>query len=228
MMTRGTAGLMAAVLILGALTADAHTVNVSTLNVRSGPGYGYSVIGTLSKGTVVNVVGTSGSWSKINSPKTGWVYSSYLSNTSHTSTSSGSDLVWPVSGYVSATWRYSSGGFHGAVDIAGPAWSTVGAARQGSVQVAGYGYNGGYGNYVRLYHGNGYTTDYHPFVKIATSYGRSVSRLQTIGYRGTTGMSTGNHTHFDLRRYGTKIFMSAYRGQTLTKGRSVPNNYSGL
>ncbi len=204
-----------------------HTVNVSSLNVRSGPGTGYSVIWTLSKGTVVNVVSTSGSWSKINSPKTGWVYSAYLTNTSHTTTSS-SDLVWPVSGRVSATWYYSYGGFHGAVDIAGSSWDSVGAARGGRVQVASYGWNGGYGNYVRIYHGNGYTTDYHHFVRIATAYGRTVSRLQTIGYRGTTGQSSGNHTHFDLRRWGSKIHMTAYVGNYVTKGRAVPNNYSGL
>ena len=145
-----------------------------------------------------------------------------------TGVSSAQDLVWPISGRVTATWRYSSGGFHGAVDIAGSAWNSCGAARSGYVSVASYGYNGGYGNYVRLSHGNGYTTNYHHFVKIATARGRRVYRLQTIGYRGTTGMSTGNHVHFDLRRWGSKVYMSAYRGQYLYKGRGVPNNYSGL
>lgn len=137
-------------------------------------------------------------------------------------------LVWPVSGYVTATWTYSSGKFHGAVDIAGPAWSAVGAARYGRVIVASYGWNGGYGNFVRVSHGNGWTTDCHHFIRIATAYGRSVSTLQTIGYRGTTGMSTGNHTHFDLRRWGSKVYMPAWRGQYLYKGRSVPRSYAGL
>ncbi len=84
------------VVLLGtAVTARAHTVTADYLNVRSGPGFGYSVIGTLRYGTVVTVVGTSGSWSKISSPRAGWVYSSYLSNTAHsggsttTTTSSG-------------------------------------------------------------------------------------------------------------------------------------------
>ncbi len=86
-------GLTAAGLLVGTLSVlsiNGHTVNVSVLNVRSGPGTGYSIVGTLSKGTVVNTVSTSGSWTKINSPKTGWVYSAYLSNTSHSTTSSGS------------------------------------------------------------------------------------------------------------------------------------------
>jgi len=137
-------------------------------------------------------------------------------------------LVWPVSGTVTATWYYSRGGYHGAVDIAGPAWSSVGAARYGKVIAARYGWNGGYGNFVRLSHGNGWTTDYHHFVRIATAYGRYVSRLQTIGYRGTTGMSTGNHVHFDLRRWGSKVYMPAWRGQYLYKGRAVPRSYAGL
>ena len=87
----------AAILVCGLtgstlISATGHTVNASSLNVRSGPGYGYSVIGTLSKGTVVNTVSTSGSWTKINSPKTGWVYSAYLSNTSHTGSTGTSNL----------------------------------------------------------------------------------------------------------------------------------------
>lgn len=138
------------------------------------------------------------------------------------------DLVWPVSGRVSCTWRYSSGALHGAVDIAGPVWSSVGASRWGRVIVASYGWNGGFGNYVKISHGNGWTTEYHHFIRIATSYGRSVSRLQTIGYRGTTGMSTGYHTHFGLRRWGVKTYMPAYRGQYVYKGRGVPKDYSGM
>lgn len=84
-------GLGASALIVCGITSQpitGHTVNASSLNVRSGPGYGYSVIGTLTKGTVVNTVSTSGSWTKINSPKTGWVYSAYLSNTSHSGSTS--------------------------------------------------------------------------------------------------------------------------------------------
>ena len=69
---------------------SAHTVNVSGgLNVRTGPGYGYSIIAVLANGTVVNTIGTSGAWTHIDSPKTGWVYSAYLLNTPHSGTTSG-------------------------------------------------------------------------------------------------------------------------------------------
>ena len=78
------AAAIVTVTCLGTLNADAHTVNTSVLNVRSGAGFGYAILGTLTRGTVVNVVGTSGAWSQINSPRSGWVYSSYLINTPHT------------------------------------------------------------------------------------------------------------------------------------------------
>ncbi len=99
----------AAVALVFVGTALAHTVNVDSLNVRTGPGYGYSIIGTLSRGTVVNTVSTSGSWTKINSPKTGWVYSSYLANTSHTTTTSSVGFInLPTSGYGWTSYRPSS------------------------------------------------------------------------------------------------------------------------
>ena len=79
-----------AAVLMTALAAQAHTVTADVLNVRSGPGYGYRVIGTLRYGTVVLVVGTSGAWSKISSPRSGWVYSAYLKNTAHSGSSSGS------------------------------------------------------------------------------------------------------------------------------------------
>ncbi len=62
----------------GATQAATHTVTASSLNVRSGPGTGYAVIGTLSYGTAVTVTGTSGTWSSISSPRSGWVASQYL------------------------------------------------------------------------------------------------------------------------------------------------------
>ena len=85
----GVGSLVAVAATLCAVpTADAHTVNSSGgLNLRTGPGYGYSVIRVLANGTQVNTVGTSGAWTKINSPATGWVYSAYLQNTAHTTTS---------------------------------------------------------------------------------------------------------------------------------------------
>lgn len=73
----------------GNVTTSTYTRYVSTnsknLNVRSGSGY-YSIIGSLRKGTQVTVAETNGSWSRIISPVSGWVSSSYLSS-SYVSTS---------------------------------------------------------------------------------------------------------------------------------------------
>ena len=90
-MTRrmGMVGGFVAALLTLATSAEAVTkVNVDVLNVRTGPGTGYRVIGTLSRGTIVKVVSRSGSWTKISSPKTGWCYSSYLKTVTTTTTSS--------------------------------------------------------------------------------------------------------------------------------------------
>lgn len=68
----------------GNVTTSTYTRYVSTnsrnLNVRSGAGTGYRVIGSLRKGTIVTVAESNGSWSRIISPVSGWVSNSYLSS----------------------------------------------------------------------------------------------------------------------------------------------------
>lgn len=78
---------LAAILMVAAPAAGAAVlkkVNVDTLNIRTGPGTGYRVLGTLGRGTVVTVASTSGSWSRITSPRSGYVYAAYLSGVSTT------------------------------------------------------------------------------------------------------------------------------------------------
>ena len=87
-MRMNTAGLFLAALIgYHASAAQASTVNVSVLNVRSGPGFSYRIVGTLSRGTTVHVIARSGSWSHIDRPRTGWCWSAYLSSSTAGSTS---------------------------------------------------------------------------------------------------------------------------------------------
>lgn len=70
----------------GNVTTSTYTRYVSTssknLNVRSGAGTGYSIVGSLRKGTQVTVAESNGSWSRITSPVTGWVSNTYLSSSS--------------------------------------------------------------------------------------------------------------------------------------------------
>jgi murein DD-endopeptidase MepM/ murein hydrolase activator NlpD len=59
--------------------------------------------------------------------------------------------------------------------------------------------SGGYGNLVELDHGRGIITRYGHMSKIIVSEGQHVTRGQQVGYVGSTGRSTGNHLHYEVR-----------------------------
>ena len=94
---------------------------------------------------------------------------------------------------VSGQWKYHSG-----LDIGAAYGASIVAADGGTVTIAGV--NGGYGNCVMIDHGNGYYTLYGHMSSIAVSVGQSVSQGATIGYVGSTGVSTGPHLHFEIRQ----------------------------
>ena len=98
---------------------------------------------------------------------------------------------------VSGQWKYHSG-----LDIGAAYGASIVAADGGTVTIAGV--NGGYGNCVMIDHGNGYYTLYGHMSSIAVSLGQTVSKGSTIGYVGSTGVSTGPHLHFEIRQ-GTTI-----------------------
>ena len=56
-----------------------------------------------------------------------------------------------------------------------------------------------YGNYVVIDHGNGNSTLYAHMSSRAVSEGQIVTQGQVIGYVGSTGSSTGNHLHLEVR-----------------------------
>ena len=64
------------------------------------------------------------------------------------------------------------------------------------------GWNGGYGNLVRVRHGNGFETYYAHFSAYAVGCGDPVYQGQVVGYCGTTGWSTGPHLHYEIRLNG--------------------------
>jgi murein DD-endopeptidase MepM/ murein hydrolase activator NlpD len=132
---------------------------------------------------------------------------------------------WPNSGRVSSNY-YSSRpyGYHRAIDIAGPSGQVITAAYSGRVSFRGW--SGGYGNLVILSHVNGYTTYYAHNRGFAVSSGQSVRRDQTIAYEGSTGNSTGPHCHFEIRRYGTKLYIPASVGSYKTKRTEIPYQYA--
>ncbi len=95
-----------------------------------------------------------------------------------------------------------SQGIHGwnGVDLAAPSGSPIYAAAAGTVIVSRVGgWNGGYGNYVVIDHGNGVQTLYSHMNADNVSVGQSVGRGDLIGSVGKTGQATGFHLHFEVR-----------------------------
>lgn len=90
---------------------------------------------------------------------------------------------------------------HNGIDVGAPNGTPVYAAAAGTVIVAKNdgAYNGGYGNYIVISHDNGTQTLYAHLSSVDVSVGSSVAQDQEIGGVGSTGRSTGNHLHFEVR-----------------------------
>jgi murein DD-endopeptidase MepM/ murein hydrolase activator NlpD len=116
---------------------------------------------------------------------------------------------WPVTGTITSPfgWRSNPFGgapeFHQGLDIAAPTGTTVTAAAGGTVIMAQW--YGGYGNYILIDHGGGYSTGYGHLSAIYVTTGQSVQRGQAIGAVGSTGQSTGPHLHFEVRIAGKPV-----------------------
>lgn len=107
-----------------------------------------------------------------------------------------SNFVHPAPGAVRTQ------GIHGynAVDLAAAFASPIRAAAAGEVIVSkSSGWNGGYGNYIVIRHGNGSQTLYAHLSSNAVGVGAFVAAGEVIGAMGTTGRSTGTHLHFEVR-----------------------------
>jgi len=93
-------------------------------------------------------------------------------------------------------------GIHGynAMDLGAPYGTPIHAAAAGRViSSKGGGWNGGYGNMIIISHPNGTQTLYSHQSSNIVSVGQVVSAGEVIGYVGSTGNSTGNHLHFEVR-----------------------------
>lgn len=123
-------------------------------------------------------------------------------NTSGNVVSLGISLIRPVSGVVTSRFGTRWGSSHKGIDIGAPQGTTIYAAASGTVTVSQYGYSGGYGNYVMISHGNGVSTLYGHCTSLLVSVGQYVSQGQAIATVGSTGRSTGNHLHFEIRVNG--------------------------
>ena len=92
---------------------------------------------------------------------------------------------------------------HTGIDIPASKNTNIYAAKSGVVTTSTY--NSSYGNYVVVSHSDGTSTLYAHMNKRAVSKGETVSQGQVIGYVGTTGSSTGNHLHFEVRVNGSRV-----------------------
>ena len=122
-------------------------------------------------------------------------------------------FLTPVHGWKSSDfgWRfdpyYKVWQLHAGVDLAAAGGTPIYAAGDGKVVQAGW--SGGYGNYTCIYHGQyqgkGLSTCYGHQSAILVHVGQQVHRGDVIGRVGTTGASTGDHLHFEVRVNGTPV-----------------------
>jgi murein DD-endopeptidase MepM/ murein hydrolase activator NlpD len=123
------------------------------------------------------------------------------------STVSSSGLIWPVSGVLTSGYGPRWGRMHTGIDISAPGGTPVSAAAGGTVIIAGW--MGGYGNLIVVDHGGGLATAYAHLSAIYVG-GGAVSQGQSIGAVGSTGNSTGNHLHFEVRVNGSPVDPMGY------------------
>lgn len=92
---------------------------------------------------------------------------------------------------------------HNGIDIGASYGTAIWAANSGTVTAAGW--NTGYGYYVTINHGNGFSTLYGHMSRFIVSAGDYVTRGQVIGYIGSTGWSTAPHLHFTVYYGGAAV-----------------------
>ena len=122
-----------------------------------------------------------------------------------------SSYLWPLPGYYRLTSQFGyrihpitgKAHSHTGIDIPAPGGTSILAAKSGQVVTSAYHYS--YGNYVVIDHGNGNSTLYAHMSSRAVSEGQMVTQGQVIGYVGTTGSSTGNHLHLEVRENYNRV-----------------------
>ena len=119
---------------------------------------------------------------------------------------------WPITGRINSYFGYryifGSTSYHGGIDIKASYGAPIVAADGGTVTFSGW--KGTYGKLVIISHGNGIQTYYGHNSDLNVSAGDKVYKGQTIAYAGSTGRSTGNHCHFEIRINGTRVNPLSY------------------
>lgn len=117
--------------------------------------------------------------------------------------------IWPTSGDVTSRfgWRNSPWGggsdWHPGIDIANSSGTPIVATADGEVVQSEW--YGGYGNMVKINHGNSIATVYGHNSQNLVQEGQAVKKGQVIAYLGSTGYSTGPHVHYEVRVNETAV-----------------------
>jgi murein DD-endopeptidase MepM/ murein hydrolase activator NlpD len=199
-----------------------------TTNVRNGATATGSLLGTFSEGEIVEI--TDGPFTDrsgapwyyiVGDAVQGFVKGEFLvaAAAAAAEQTSGDDggFIYPLARYTfTQGYGCSSYGFypynaswgcrvHNGIDLAAPAGTPIMAAAAGTVDEAGW-CDCGLGYYVKIDHGNGLATYYgHMASQPYVSAGQSVDQGESIGPVGSTGLSTGPHTHFMVQRNGVTV-----------------------
>ncbi|MBD2566859.1 peptidoglycan DD-metalloendopeptidase family protein [Anabaena lutea FACHB-196] len=121
-------------------------------------------------------------------------------NTNSPSTSS-TGYIWPAKGVLSSGYGWRWGRMHRGIDIANGVGTPIYASAPGVVEKAGWN-NGGYGILVEIRHADGSMTRYAHNSRVLVQVGQQVEQGQTIAAMGSTGFSTGPHSHFEVHPSG--------------------------
>lgn len=238
---RGTAAAAAAGAALPAAmsdTAEAHgqwepVYTYTNLNIREGPSTSHDVIRTTSDYVGFRI--EDGPW---HNDGYRWWYFRVNGDDSNTNNIRGyaaddwtahPNFAYPTWGQVTSTYwdcRDDCNRYHRAIDIANDKGTNIYAAREGTVTYAGW--IDGYGYVVFIDHGSGYETRYAHLNDIGTYEGAYVGDGEYIADMGTTGNSTGDHLHFEIRRDGAKQNWPMYKYAHIWLKSAVPKNFDGI
>lgn len=144
-----------------------------------------------------------------------------------------SSYVFPIAGSAGSDYRISSlfgmrninlaGATtnHQGIDIAVPSGTAVLSAFTGKVTKSGY--DSTRGNYIEVDSGNGLTSFYQHLGGFVAKLGQSVTAGQKIANSGNTGLSTGAHLHFEIKKDGRAVDPLTYAGSSGSSSSSMPD-----
>lgn len=129
-------------------------------------------------------------------------------------------FVWPVKGgrFEGTSVGWYAYGYHTGMDIPAPLGTPIYASRPGTVTTAVNWAQYPYGKQVVINHGDGFITRYAHLSSVAVYNGQWVDQGTYLGGVGSTGKSTGNHLHFEIK----------YNGQVYRPELYIGRSYNGV